>query len=54
MKVEPGEILNITLIKNYELFKNSLSILEDEICFVVNWVEYKVCITRQEWLDNRL
>lgn len=41
IKVGPGETLDITLIENYELFKNTLPILENKICFISKWIDYK-------------
>lgn len=41
IKIGSGEIIEITLIDNFELFKDMLPILENKMYFVSNWVEYK-------------
>lgn len=41
IKIGPGEIIDITLIDNFELFKDMLPILENKMYFVSNWVEHK-------------
>lgn len=42
IKDGPGEPLDITLDDNYMLFKNMLPALNSKMCFICNWVEYKV------------
>ena len=41
VKIGPGESMDITLIDNFELFKDMLPTLENKIYFISNWIEYK-------------